>query len=83
VKYYREAKNDIAVYEKKQVVYEHARHRFEARNERLERIENRVDDRFDKIKTLSPDQNAVADDKQSYIRAAVERMKQKKNKKKD
>ena len=83
VKYYREAKNDIAVYENKQAGYEHARHRFEARSERLDRIENHDDDRFDKIKSLSPDQDPVADDKQSYIRAAVERMKQKKNKKKD
>jgi len=83
VKYYRQAKYDLAVDEKKQTGNEHARHRFEARNERLERIENRVDDRFDKIKSLSPDQNPVADDKQSYIRAAVERMKQKKNKKID
>ena len=83
VKYYREAKTDIAVYEKKQAGYEHARHRFEARSERLDRIENRVDDRFDKIKTLSTDQDPAEEDKQSYIRAAVERMKQKKNKKKD
>lgn len=82
VKYYREAKNDIAVYEKKQAGYEHARHRFEARSERLDRIENHVDDRFDKIKTLSADQDPVEEDKQSYIQAAVERMKQKKIKRK-
>jgi Na+-translocating ferredoxin:NAD+ oxidoreductase RnfC subunit len=83
VKFYRQAKNDITVHEKKQAGYEHARHRFEARNERLERIENQNDDRFDKKKTLSPDQGAVAEDKQAYIQAAVERIKQKRNKKKD
>jgi len=79
VKYYRQAKNDIVVYEKKQAGYEHTRLRFEARSERL----NHVDDRLDKIKSLSPDQNPVEEDKQSYIRAAVERIKQKRKKKKD
>ncbi len=83
VKFYRQAKNDITVHEKKQAGYEHARHRFEARNERLERIENQNDDRFEKKKMLSPDQGAVAEDKQAYIQAAVERIKQKRNKKKD
>ena len=73
------AKTDIAVYEKKQAEYEHARHRFESRSKRLDR----VDDRFNKIKTLSPDQGPVEEDRQSYIQAAVKRMKQKKNTKKD
>ena len=83
VKFYRQAKNDVTTYEKKQAGSEHARHRFEARNERLDRIENHADDRFDKKKPFSPDQNPVADDKQSYIQAAVERIKQKRNKNKD
>jgi len=77
VKYYRQAKIDIAIHEKKQAEYKHTQSRFEARNERL----NNVDDRFDKFKTLSPDQDPVKDDKQSYIRAAVERIKQRRNKK--
>ena len=83
VKFYRQAKNDVTTYEKKQAGSEHARHRFEARNERLDRIENHADDRFDKKNFFSPDQNPVADDKQSYIQAAVERIKQKRNKNKD
>jgi electron transport complex protein RnfC len=82
VKYYRQAKNDIAIHEKKQVEYDHARSRFEARNERL----NHTDDRFNKNKTTSSNQelsdleNNDLADKQSYIQGAVERMKQKRNK---
>ncbi len=84
VQSYRQAKKDVAVYEKKHAEYEHARHRFEARSERL----NFVDDRFDKNKTISSEENPLVfedkgiEDKQSYIQAAVERIKQKRNKKK-
>ena len=79
VQYYRQAKNDIAIHEKKQAEYDHARSRFEARNKRLER----VDDRFNKNKTNSSDQDqSDLTDKQSYIQDAVERIKQKRNKNK-
>lgn len=79
VQYYRQAKNDIAIHEKKQAEYDHARSRFEARSERLDR----VDDRFNKSKTISSDQDpSDLTDKQSYIQDAVERIKQKRNKNK-
>ncbi len=77
VQYYRQAKIDIAIHEKKQVESNYARSRFEARNKRL----NRVDDRFNKKKTnFSKKESDGLADKQSYIQAAVERMKQKRNK---
>ncbi len=80
MKYYRQAKIDIAIHERKQTEYKHTQSRFEARNERLDRI----DDRFDKKKTISNEEDQLKDtleDKRSYIQAAVKRMKQKRNKK--
>ncbi len=82
VKYYRQAKKDIAVHEKKQAEYAHARSRFEARNERL----NHVDDRFSKNRATAPVQepcdpeNDDLTDKQAYIQGAVKRIKQKRDK---
>jgi H+/Na+-translocating ferredoxin:NAD+ oxidoreductase subunit C len=79
VQYYRQAKIDIAIHEKKQAEYNHARSRFEAHNERLAC----EDDRFDKEKVNSSEKDSDGlTDKQSYIQAAVERMKQKRNKNK-
>ena len=79
VRYYRQAKNDIAIHEKKQTEYDHARSRFEARNKRLES----VDDRFNKKKAISSDQDQFdLTDKQSYIQGAVDRIKQKRKKNK-
>lgn len=80
VKYYRQAKIDIAIHEREQAEYKHTRSRFEARNERLDR----VDDRFDKKKTVSNEEDQLKEtleDKRSYIEAAVKRMKKKRNKK--
>lgn len=83
VQYYRQAKNDIALHEKKQAEYDHARSRFEARNERLERISSRIDDRFNKNKVISSNQDPYdLADKQSYIQDAVDRIKKKRNKNK-
>jgi len=83
VQYYRQAKIDIAIHEKKQAEYQHTRDRFEARNQRLDR----VDERFNTKKTHFSEKNTEAlegtlEDKQSYIQAAVERIKQKRNKNK-
>ena len=83
VQYYRQAKNDIVLHEKKQAEYDHARSRFEARNERLDRINSRIDDRFNKNKVISSNQDPYdLADKQSYIQDAVDRIKQKRNKNK-
>lgn len=78
VKYYRQAKQDIAIHEQKQAEQDHARSRYEARSQRL----NMVDERFDKKqKSTTAKISTDLEDKQSYIQAAVERMKQKRDKK--
>ena len=79
VQYYRQAKIDVAIHEKKHAEYNQARSRFEARGKRLAGI----DDRFDKRATNSSEQDLDGStDKQSYIQAAVERMRRKRNKNK-
>ncbi len=77
VKYYRQAKIDIADDEKKQAKYKHTRSRFEAHNQRL----SHIDYHFNQKKTVSIDKSiGELEDKKSYIHAAIERMKQKRNK---
>ncbi len=79
VQYYRQAKQDIAIHEQQQTEHNHARTRYEARNQRL----NTTDERFIKKQTVASAKNTSdLQDKQSYIQAAVERMKQKRNKNK-
>lgn len=80
VQYYRQAKRDVAEHEKQQDKHDHARTRFEARNERL----LHADQRFSKRgKETTVAKEAVANDsvadKQAYIKAAIDRVKQKKN----
>lgn len=80
VQYYRQAKRDIAEHEKKKAQYQHTKSRFEARNERL----LRNDQRFAKNNAKPTTQNKATDtdslaDKKNYIKAATERIKQKRN----
>lgn len=79
VHYYRQAKFDVATHEKKQAKQNHARARYEARNERLAQTDDRFDKKASSISTLGA---KGLTEKQSYIQSAVERMKQKRNKNK-
>lgn len=84
VEYYRQAKKDIADDEKRQGKHEHTEKRFKSRNQRLSHIDNRFNTK--NIVSSQQDSDQTVDsitDKQTYIRAATERIKQKRSKKKN
>lgn len=72
VKYYRQAKKDVAEHEKTQRGYDHYRTRFEAQQERA----SHYDERFDK--DYITESSLV--DKQSYIHDATQRIREKRDK---
>jgi len=79
VQYYRHAKTEIWAQEKQKKAADIARRRHEARQERLERIKRERAERLARKKQAVAGKNGQRDtDKQAAIKAALERVKQKK-----
>ncbi|MEE9551501.1 MAG: electron transport complex subunit RsxC [Gammaproteobacteria bacterium] len=71
VRYYRSAKDEIAIEEQASEGADHAHQRFEARDKRLEREKKEHDSKQEQKDT------GDKDDKQAYIKSAVERTEEK------